>query len=95
MRFVRFGVVVVVVIIVGFLSFATANLRLFFDFCKFFCFFMSMFFARLSMFFARSSIDFRGFCGWFLAIFLYFVPVVARCAPMLAHSQVAEKKGLQ
>lgn len=95
MRWLRFGVVVVVVIIVGFLSFAITKIRLFFDFCKFFCVFMSMFFARSSMFFARSSIDFRGFCVWFLAIFLYCAPVVGLRPPMLANSQVTQKKGLK
>ena len=95
MRLLRFVVVVVVVIIVGFLSFASTKIRLFFDFCKFFCVFMSMFLGCLSMFFARSSIDFRGFCWWFLAIFLYCVHVVARCAPMLGVHPLQKKKGLK
>lgn len=68
MRLVRLGVVVVVVIIVGFLSFASTKIRIFFDFCKCFCFFMSMFLVSLSMFFARSSIDFGVFGGLFVLV---------------------------
>ena len=72
MRCERFGVVVVVVIIMGFLSFATAKIRIFFDFCKSFCVFMSMFFGSLSMFLGCSSIDFGGFCGCFVGFLCHF-----------------------